>query len=379
MKEKTSRTFIGIIIIILALPYMLPYCLAEDYSISYKLLNHPDGSSYHRLNVVVPQSLYDYYSQKSHRLTSNNDFSKFVTPYALKPIADSLWEIYKDEEDFANGVLMIVHQIPYEETVPAKYPVETITENRGDCDLFSFTAAALIKAGGLDVVLLYYEQKAHMNIGVHLSHEPRDTRGPVCFVKYNGITYYVAECTGENLEDGWRVGERPEDLEHASAQVIALENSEDVAPGQVSASYTAQETTSISLKISPPLLIQGGIIILNGQLTSVLTNKNVTIYVKVNAASWKILGTTFTGSDGRFAYTWKAEIAGTLSIRASWPGDDVYAGSISPTQTVTVIPSFLIYLLTIPFILICLGVVAVLVSKQSQQEIPEPQPPQIPS
>jgi len=302
-----------------------------------------------------------------------------VTPYALKPVADSLWKIYKDEEDFANGVLMIVHQIPYEETAPPKYPVETLIENKGDCDLFSFIAAALIKAGGLDAILLYYEQKAHMNIGVHLSHEPRDTRGPVCFVKYKGVTYYVAECTGQNLEDGWRVGERPEDLEHASAQVITLENSEDVAPGQVSASYTVQEPTSISLKISPTLLLQGGIMSLNGQLTPVLANKNITIYARVNAASWTILGTTATGSDGFFAYTWKTENAGILSIRASWSGDDVYAGSISPTQTVTVIPSLLIYLLTIPFVLICLAAVAVLVSKQSQQEVPEPQPPQIPS
>jgi hypothetical protein len=377
MKEKTSRTLIGIIIV-LALSYMLPHCLAEDYGVSYKLLSHPDRLSYYRLNVVVPQSLNDYYSQKSHRLASNDDFSKFVTPYALKPIADNLWKIYEDEEDFANGVLMIVHQIPYEETAPTKYPVETITENKGDCDLFSFIAAALIKAGGLDVVLLYYEQQAHMNIGVHLSHEPRDTRGPVCFVKYNGVTYYVAECTGENLEDGWRVGERPQDLEHASAQIISLENSEEVAPGQVSASYTAQEPTSISLKTSPTLLVQGGMITINGQLTPVLMNKNVTIYVKVNDTPWRILGTTFTMSDGRLAYTWKVETAGTLFIRASWSGDDVYAAAISPTQTVTVIPSFLIYLLTIPFALFCLGVVAVFVSKHSQREIPEPQPPQVP-
>lgn len=318
MKGKTSRLVICITII-LALSYILPHCLAEEYSTSYKLLNHPDGSSFYRLNVIVPKSLYDYYSRKSHRLTSNDDFSKFVTPYALKPMADSLWKIYKDEEDFANGVLMIVHQIPYEETAPPKYPVETIIENKGDCDLFSFIAAALIKAGGLDVVLLYYEQKAHVNIGVHLSHEPRDTRGPVCLVKYKGVTYYVAECTGQNMEDGWRVGERPEDLEQASAQVITLENSEDMAPGQVSAGYTVQEPTSISLKISPTLFLQGGIITLNGQLTPVLANKNITIYAKVNAASWTILGTTATGSDGSFAYTWKTENAGILPFVQAGP------------------------------------------------------------
>jgi hypothetical protein len=119
---------------------------AQDHTLAYQLLNKPGGNSIYELNVVVPQHLHDYYTDKSHRLTSRSVFSKFVTPYTLKPVADKLWEIYDNEEDFANGVLMIVHQIEYVETIPQKYPVETMVEQQGDCDLFSFIAASIIKA-----------------------------------------------------------------------------------------------------------------------------------------------------------------------------------------------------------------------------------------
>ena len=131
-----------IVIVLLTICYLLPSGFSENYSQSYQLLDKPDGSTYYRLNVTVQQSLYEYYTEKTHSLISNNDFAKFVTPYALKPIADCLFEIYTDDEDFVNGVLMIVHQIPYEET-PAKYPVETIVENKGDCDLFSYVELQL--------------------------------------------------------------------------------------------------------------------------------------------------------------------------------------------------------------------------------------------
>ena len=378
MKTKLSRT-IAAVTIALAISYMLSCCMAENYGISYELLNHPDGASQYKLNVVIPESLYEYYSGKSHKLTSNNDFAKFITPFALKPVADSLWEIYGDDEDFANGVLMIVHQIPYEETLPSKYPVETMAENEGDCDLFSYIAASIMKAGGLDVVLLYYEEETHMNIGVHLSHAPQDARTRVYSLTYNGVIYYVAECTGTSWEDGWRVGECPDDLKRASAQVITLENAETVAPGQVSAGYEEQEPTALSLEISSTIVSQGTTLTISGQLTPALPNRNVTVYAKINSSPWVLLGTTMTGSDGRFEYSWKANTAGTCPIRASWSGDDVYAGAISPIKTVTVIHSFFIWLLGIALIATCIGAIAFFASRQSRQGVSEPQEPQPPT
>jgi len=375
---KKSRALL-LVTALFILSYILPYGFSENYSQSYQLLDEPNRSIFYRLNVTVQQSLYDYYTEKSHKLDSDKDFAKFVTPYALKPIADSLWEIYTDDEDFVNGVLMIMHQIPYEVTLPAKYPVEAIVENEGDCDIFSYVAASILKAGKLDVVLLYYEDKTHMNIGVSLSHVPYNARSTVHYVTYNNIKYYVAECTGGNWKDGWRVGECPEDLKETSAQVITLENCEQWAPGQVSASYKTLKSSTLSLTISPTYLIQGGAVTLSGQLSPALQNKTVIIYIKLNNSPWMVLCTVSTDSNGQFAYVWNADTASMSFIRASWSGNDDYAGADSPIQTVTILSTFFVLLLVTTVILVCVGVFVFFISRHSRQEIQEPQPPEIPS
>jgi hypothetical protein len=350
---------------------------AQNQTITYQLLNHPEGNITYELNVVVPEHLHEYYVEKSHRLTSSNGFPNFVTPYALQPMADRLWDIYDDEEDFANGALMIVHQITYVETTPAKYPVETMVDGQGDCDLFSLIAASVIKAGGLDVVLLYYEEQSHMNIGVHLSSAPENVRDTAYYVTHDDTRYYVAECTGGNWEDGWRVGECPDDLKQVSAEVITLEDVEQVAPGQVSASFTAMEPSVLSLEVSPIISIQNSAITIGGQLAPEMSNENVTLYAKINSAEWTVIGTVVTQSNGRFEYVWIAEVAGSHAIRAGWSGNALYTGAMSSAKSATVIPLFLTALIGVAVIAAVVGVVAVLVAKHGQQqslEPPEPQP-----
>ena len=374
---KKSKTIL-LLIALLEISYLFPNGFSETYSQSYQLLDKPDGSTSYRLNVTVQQSLYEYYNEKSHSLSSNSDFAKFVTPYALKPIADCLLEIYTDDEDFVNGVLMIVHQIPYSET-PAKYPVETITENEGDCDLFSYIAASIVKAHGLDVVLLYYESQAHMNIGVSLSHVPHDAREQAYYVTYNNIRYYMAEVTGGDWQNGWRVGECPDDLKNAPTEVITLESSEQTTYGQVSASYKTLTSSTISLTISPTFLIQGNTITLSGQLSPPLQNKTVTIYIKTNNSPWIVLDTITTNQNGYFTYTWNTEDAGICYVRSSWSGNNDYAGADSTIQTVTVLSTFFVLLLAITAILVCMGIIVFIMSRQAQPSIEEPQPPKIPS
>ena len=350
---------------------------AQDHSLSYQLLNRLDGNVTYELNVVVPETLEDYYAESSHRLTSSSEFSKFVTPYALQPIAERLWEIYDEEEDFTNGVLMMMHQISYVETTPGKYPVETMVDGQGDCDLFSFIAASVIKAGGLDVVLLYYEEQSHMNIGVHLSSAPADVRDSVFYVTHDGTRYYVAECTGGNWEDGWRIGECPPDLKEVSAEVVTLENAEDVAPGQVSASFTAMEPSGLSLEVSPIISIQNSAVIIGGQLVPQISNENITLYAKINSDAWTVIGSVVTQSDGHFEYAWIADVAGSHAIRAGWSGNELYTGAMSSAKSATVIPLFLTVLIGVAVIAAVVGVVAVLVAKHGQQqsfEPPEPQP-----
>jgi hypothetical protein len=349
---------------------------AQDHTLSYQLLNHPDGNITYELNVVVPETLKEYYAEKSHILTSSSDFSKFVTPYALQPIADRLWEIYGNQEDFANGVLMMVHQITYVETTPPKYPVETMADGQGDCDLFSVIAASVIKAGGLDVVLLYYEEQSHMNIGVHLSSAPEDVRDDVYYLTNDGTRYYVAECTGGNWRNGWRVGECPEDLKQVSAEVVTLGDMEQVASGQVSASFTTMAQSALSIEVSPSIFIQNSVIIIHGQLAPEMPNENVTLYARVNSSPWAVIGTALTQPNGRFEYFWTAETVGSHAIRAAWSGNEQYTGSISLTRSATVLPLFLVALIGVAVIAAVVGVIAVLVAEHGQQSLepPEPQP-----
>ncbi|MEM3874533.1 MAG: Ig-like domain-containing protein [Candidatus Bathyarchaeia archaeon] len=379
MKKKLSRIMLAFLILF-AFSYTLPSCFSESYTRTYNLLDLPDGIVQYRLNVVVTQSLYEYYVGQSHKQFSEADFPKFVTPHALQPIAEKLWEICQgDYENFANGVLMIVHQIPYEVTVPAKYPVETIVENRGDCDLFSYVAASIMKARGLDVVLLYYKDKTHMNVGVSLPNPPRYARTKVYYVNYGGIRYYIAECTGGDWRTGWRVGECPPDLIGENPIVVTLENCEQQSPGQVSASYTILTASTISLTASSTFIMQGGTITLSGQLTPKLPNEKITIYVKIGNSQWIAANITTTGHNGEFTCTINLNEAGICHIRASWSGNDDYAGADSPIITVTVLPVYLITSLIIVVALACVGVIIFLASRKGYHEIEELKLPEIPT
>jgi len=343
-----------------------PSSFGADFAYSYWILDHPDGSERSELNVSVSSSLYEYFVSKDHNLRSKYDLGKFVTPYALKPMADSLWTVYQDDEDFANGVLMIVHQIPYEASAPQKYPVETIAENKGDCDLFSFVAASVMVAGGLDVILLFYESEDHMNIGVNLPQAPNDARSSVSYFVYNTKRYYMAETTGGNWETGWRVGEGPDSLANVSAQVITLEDAELVSPGQVSAGFNALTTSSITLSASSTLLIEGSSVVLSGVVSpaSASLGSLVTIYVHADNSSWAVLETVSSDSNGRYSYEWKPASPGTYSIRASWSGDSGQAGADSNVTSVRVISSSWIFFGAMMVLLVAVAVVVYAVSRR---------------
>jgi hypothetical protein len=368
MSRNLHRAFFAVLIMVTVILSTISVCLAQDNRIAYQLLNKLDGNVTYELNIVVPQSLLQYYDGKRTDLRTSN-FPDFVTPYALKPIADCLWQIYTTDEDFTNGVLMLVHQITYVETAPAKYPVETMVEGEGDCDLFSFVAASILEAGGIDVVLLYYETLSHMNIGVHLSDPPRNARDSIYFMTSNDTKYYIAECTGGNWKEGWRVGECPEDCKQASSEIYTLEESELIAPGQVSASFTALETSTIYLEISSLVLLQNGAITLRGQISPDIVNGNVTIYAKFNISPWRVIGTTLTKSDGSFEYRWMADTAGLCAMQASWSGNDQYTGAMSSTRNTIVVPFFITVLAGVVILVVVVSAIAVVVSRQTRRPI----------
>lgn len=350
---------------------------SQGYVTSYEVID-AESIRHYRLNVVVSDSLLEYYQAKNHQFFSEGDFAKFVTPNALKPISDSLIQVYAEDEDFVNGVLAILHQIPYEVTAPAKYPVETMVDDKGDCDLFSFIAASIIRARGLDVVLFHYENEVHMNIGVSLPRTPNDARSSPYSIAYQGTEYYVAECTGDNWQDGWRLGECPEELKNAAPQIISLENCEQTSTGQVTASYQTLEAASLSLELSNSFMLQGSVLAVSGQILPAQEKANVTLYVRTNSPQWQVLDTVSTDTNGKFTYSWLTDTAGILYVRASWSGNEIYAATDSSTRIITSLPIFLVALVGATVAFAAIWIVVRLLGGRNNQTVPEPQPPEIP-
>jgi len=216
-------------------------------------------------------------------------------------------------------------------------------------------------------------------LGVSLAHEPRDARYQVYYVTHNNVRYYMAECTGGNWQDGWRVGECPDELKQATAQVVTLEDCEQTATGQVSASYNTLISSSLTLTASTTFVTQGSTVNLSGQLSPKLQSENITIYMRTNNSPWTVLGTVTTDSDGHYSTLWAVSAGGMCSVRASWSGNGSYAAADSPVRSITSLSTFFVLLLAIVLVLVIVGAVAYFLTRQTQPAIPEPLPPEIPS
>lgn len=348
----------AITVIVLSLvPLNQTQAQTTDYTVSFLLYNHPNGGLTFELNMTIPQTLYQYYTLQNHDLYSNTDFAKFVTPNTLKPIADKLWEIYNNTEDFTNGVLMLVHQITYQEVIPGRYPVETLVNGYGDCDLFAYVAASILEAGGIPTVLLYYKAQQHMEIGVDLGGAPTEARVGTYSINYNGVSYYIGECTGNYWRTGWRIGETPSQYQNISSQVIKLENMDQTSVGQVLVSLKQLDSSILSLQIFPPLLLESSNVTVSGQILPQLANENVTLQNKVGNG-WTTIATVLTQIDGRFEYNWAPQTDGFIDVQAVWQGNRQYNGATSAQTNILVLP---FYMLLLMFALILAVFILVLV------------------
>jgi len=343
----------------------------QGYTSSFLLLNKPEGDVTYELNVTIPQTLFLYYTMQSHALYSDSDFPKFVTPNALKPIADRLWQIYNNTEDFTNGVLMFVHQITYREIVPGKYPVETLVVGSGDCDLFAEIAASILEAGGIPTVLLFYKTQQHMEIGVDLGSAPTEARVQVYSINIQNTSYYIAECTGSQWRDGWRVGETPTEYQNVSSTVVMLDNTAQSSVGQVSASLKELDPSTLTLQIIPSIMLENSKVTVSGKILPQTANENVTLQAKINDGSWTAIANVTTQADGRFQYSWVPAVGGTIAVQASWMGNRQYNGAKSAQASVVVLPLFIIALIVV---LVSAVVVLVLVLIKTRHQKPGPMP-----
>jgi len=161
-------------------------------------------------------------------------------------------------------------------------------------------------------------------------------------------------------------------------QIITLENSDQSTFGQVSASCKTLLSSAISLTISPKYLMQGGSVAFSGQLSPNLQNETITLYLKANNSPWIILDKIKTKSDGNFVYVWNTDVAGVCYVRASWSGNEDYAGTDSPAQTLTILSVFFVVLFGLTLILACGGILIFFISRRSRPAIQEPQAPEVP-
>jgi hypothetical protein len=348
-----------------------------EHVVSLRLLNEPEGDQTYQLNITIPQSLVNHYAAQSHTLFTPNDFPKYVTPYALKPVADSLWQIYDTKEEFANGVLMLVHQITYKETAAGKYPVETLAEGQGDCDLFVYIAASILKAGGIDAVLIYYKEQKHMEIGIDIGGEPQQARVDTFCVEYQNVSYYISECTGIQWRDGWRVGECPSEFQNKTVQVIPLPYSQDVRVGQVSVTLKELEPSTLTLQPSSSILLEGTSLTVRGQILPKNSGENVTIQAKTGGGGYTTVGSVLTDADGKFEYTWTPQ-TGSVTVQASWLGNKIYNGA-KTEAAVTVVPLYLLALIVTA--IAATGVVSFtyVVTRRRKHDTQQPMQPPEPS
>lgn len=313
----------------------------QDTTVSFLVQDHPEGTTY-KLNITIPYSLYQTYTQKNHFLFSPQDFGQFITPYTFKPVADRLWQICNNTEDFTNAVLMMVHQINYTEIVPSAYPVETLVTGRGDCDLFVYIAASILEAGGIRTVVLYYRDAQHMELAVDLGYEPVDVRSEVYSVNYLGETFYVAEATGGSWRYGWRVGECPPNYQNQTSQFIAPTNMEQSSISQVSASLQQLDHSTLTLQLSTSTMLQDDQVTISGQIFPQQANENITLRARNNNGAWFTIGSTPTDSKGKFSYDWVIQAQGLMEVQANWQGNEVLNGSASAVSGVYVVSFYMI-------------------------------------
>jgi hypothetical protein len=337
MRFKSWKTGFLLTSILLSV-LITPAAFASNYNRTYNI-QAQFGLANHKLHVSVPSSLYDYYNGKTIKLANDNQYATLVTPDAVKPVAQNLRNFTSgnphSDEAFANAALTLVHQIPYAVT-NVQYPVETIVKNQGKCDTLSLLAASIMKAGGLDVVLLYFKEVHHINIGVYLPYEPHTTwwwLAPTSY-EFDGKKYWIAECTSAM---DWKVGDVPPLLTNQTPTIISLENSEPASPAHVSSKIgKSLNSSSITINLSSNLskiTSKERILTIAGSVSPPYPNETITVYLSQDGIIYNALKTE-TDNWGNYTFNWNLTSTGTSYVRTSWSGNTNCTGADSESLTV---------------------------------------------
>jgi len=115
-----------------------------------------------------------------------------------------------------NLIVAFVQSIPYvpEKEEYARYPLETLIDQKGDCEDAAILTAAILQQMGYPVVLLVFLEEKHIAVGISVS-PPKS--GDYCFYQYGGRNYYYLEATCA----GWPIGMIPERYT-STPEIVAL-------------------------------------------------------------------------------------------------------------------------------------------------------------
>ena len=193
----------------------------------------------HNLTLAIPLNDYREYKERPRpsyeaELTRHEVANKFLEAYsamATDPgddgIIDSIVRQLNNEAaandlselEKVQLVLGFVQSLTYtEDVVPAaydeypQYPVETLFEQKGDCEDTSILIVAILTEMGFDVALLLFEEFDHMGVGINF-----DVQYGNSWIHSDGRRYWYLDTTG-----GRSMGWCPEPYDVTSAYVYPV-------------------------------------------------------------------------------------------------------------------------------------------------------------
>lgn len=182
---------------------------------------------------LIPTEWWYYYSTRERPRGAQN-YGVFATDPYDDPIMDQVVCIIRDaareagysEYETVEFTLSFVQSLEYITDKAGKgyddypkYPIETLIDQRGDCEDTSILLATLLKALGYDAVLLFFPRTndkpdiGHVATGIYSKNIPGGT-----YWENNGRRYYYVETTGER----WDIGQVPPNIKGQKASVIPL-------------------------------------------------------------------------------------------------------------------------------------------------------------
>ncbi|MBU2639117.1 MAG: transglutaminase-like domain-containing protein [Nanoarchaeota archaeon] len=162
----------------------------------------------------VPEDWYLYYKNKE-RTEHGIEYVTYDNPI-IRNIVEDVMDSVKLKGDNPNkAIIDFVQSIVYQYDIDynknpdyPKYVIETLIDERGDCEDTAYLMAAFFKAAGVEVKLV--DLPRHMATAIVCS----DCSG--YHYNYNGKSFYYLETTGY----GWEPGEVPNEFRNAQAILI---------------------------------------------------------------------------------------------------------------------------------------------------------------